>query len=436
MRATPIQSRMYKSAIILFFSIIFSTSLIFSAEVPEGTVISAENLDSMKLQTFEGKTIGSMLNDKIEMMIRDHNMKIWLRHSEEVPIDPRWIEATKKYSGDVKYDPVTHKVSGYKAGLAFPSIDLNDPQAGFKLNWNMYLKGGFPDPDVDYTARFDFIQIDFNKGVENTQKWVMLRGYDTGCLMGEPDKGTGVFVKQITLGLEPYDIRGIGTFSIRYMDGRVDDAWAYVRSVRRTRRTGGGSWMDPTGGTDVHNDEHPLHSGYPGWYPSIKFLEKRWVLAVAHSKDWGAVGETYPIYDLKTKPYWTPVNTWEPREVYVIEVTMPDEHHYGKKIVTFDAKTLVGYFNEAYDKRGDFNLMLINFCIPVKGVDSPTSFGHGQPSGLAVNFKTNHATMWTRSNRCIRNPDPSKFNSNDVSLQTMEQIAKGTWRDKIGDLGK
>ena len=229
---------------------------------------------------------------------------------------------------------------------------------------------------------------------------------------------------------------GIGTFSIRYNDGRVDDAWAYVRSVRRTRRTGGGSWMDPTGGTDVHNDEHPLHSGYPGWYPNIKFIEKRWVLAVANSKEWGAVGGNYPIFDLKTKPYWTPVNTWEPREVYVIEVTMPDEHHYGKKIVTFDAKTWLGYFNEAYDKRGDFNLMLINFCRPIKGLDGITSYGQTQSGAVAVNFKSNHATIWTRSDKTRRNPDPSIFSTRDVTLSTMEQIAKGKWRDPIGDLGK
>ena len=436
MRATHKKYRLCKSTIVWFFCIIFAASLSFAADVPEGTVISAANLDSMKSQMFEGKTIGSMLNDKIEMMIRDHGLKITLRHSEEVPIDSRWIEATKKYSGGVKFDPETKKISGYKAGLAFPNIDPNDPHAGYKHNWNMYLKGGFPDPDVDYTGRFDFVLIDGEKGLENTQKWVMFRAYDTGCLVGDSDKGTGVYVKQITLGLAPYDVRGVGTFSMRYNDGRVDDAWAYVRSVRRTRRTGGGSWMDPTGGTDVHNDEHPLHSGYPAWYPNIKFVEKRWVLAVAHSMEWGHARDSYPIFDLSTKPYWNPVNEWEPREVYVIEVTMPDEHHYGKKIVTFDAKTNVGYFNEAYDKRGDFNVIVMNFCIPVKGSDGPTSHGVGQVAGLAINFKTNHATIWTRSKHHLRNPDPSVFSTREVTLQTMESIAKGRWRDPIGWLGK
>ena len=42
-----------------------------AAELKEGTVIKAENIDQMLNETFEGKTIDSLLTEKIKWMVKE-----------------------------------------------------------------------------------------------------------------------------------------------------------------------------------------------------------------------------------------------------------------------------------------------------------------------------------------------------------------------------
>jgi len=296
--------------IVLFIAcVLVVASAAWSEEVEEGTVINAANLSTMLDKEFEGKTVGSMLTENIQWMIKEQGLTMTLRHSEEVPVDPRWIEATKKYSGDVTFDPETRMVSGYKAGLCFPNVSLDDPHVADKLMWNAYYIGGWPRGMMANYPLFAFLFIDGDKGLERVQHWALIRAFMKGRLDGEPVVGDGsIDFKQLLFAHYPYDIRGIGTFAIRYGNGKYDDSWAYLRTVRRTRRLSGGTWHDPIGGTDQLNDEIEIMSAFPTWYTSYKLLEKRWILAVAHSR-WPVwdqekkkPAEAFPLVDLENKP--------------------------------------------------------------------------------------------------------------------------------------
>ncbi|WP_204305643.1 hypothetical protein, partial [Klebsiella pneumoniae] len=46
-----------------------------AAELPAGTVISAENIDQIKNNTFEGHSIASLLTEKMEWRIRNNGWK-------------------------------------------------------------------------------------------------------------------------------------------------------------------------------------------------------------------------------------------------------------------------------------------------------------------------------------------------------------------------
>ena len=48
-----------------------SVGIAHAAELAEGTVISKDNLDKIRNETFEGKTIGSMIPEKMELMIKN-----------------------------------------------------------------------------------------------------------------------------------------------------------------------------------------------------------------------------------------------------------------------------------------------------------------------------------------------------------------------------
>jgi hypothetical protein len=45
-------------------------------------------------------------------------------------------EATEANSGQVKLSPDGRRLENYVAGMPFPDIDPNDPQAAAKVMWN------------------------------------------------------------------------------------------------------------------------------------------------------------------------------------------------------------------------------------------------------------------------------------------------------------
>jgi uncharacterized protein DUF1329 len=423
------KTRPYLLIGIIGLMLVLMTPSAWADELKEGTVIKAENIDKMRAQKFEGKTIASMLPEKIEWMIRNHGLTITLRNSKPHPVDPRWIEATKKYSGEVKFDPETRNVTGYKAGLAFPNITDDDPHKAAKLIWNQYLTGGWPHSDLEWLPEFIYLMIDGKKGIEREMIWTFYRVWGSSRLTGDdPVIDDEIYYKQIMMGLEPYDIRGIGSFRIRYNSGKDDDAWAYLRNVRRTRRLSGGGWFDPIGGTDQLADEMAMFSAYPTWYPEYKYIGKRHILAIAHTRGTNYVpdsGNPYPNFDLKTPPYWNFDNTWEPREVYVVEATMPPEHPYSRRVYYFDAKSWVPYLMEAYNKKGEFVKEFIIEYQVVPGMDTPHSYDIRTYGGTFIDFQRMHSTNFVTGPAHRRNPPGMGFD--DVTLGRMEAIAKGKW---------
>ena len=61
-------------------------------------MINKENFDSIKGDTFEGKTIASMVPEKLEWMIRNYNLTIKLANSKKIEMDPKYVQATKEWS--------------------------------------------------------------------------------------------------------------------------------------------------------------------------------------------------------------------------------------------------------------------------------------------------------------------------------------------------
>lgn len=403
----------------------FAGTSVVAAELATGTVISAANLEQVKSDTFENKTIASMLTERIEWMIREQGLTIKLRPSAEVPMDPRYTEATKKYAADVKFNPETRLVEGWKAGMPFPNISMEDPDAAEKMIWNHHY--GAPHQNYADYPKFAFLFVDDEKGLERTQHWVLKRYFMKGRLGEESTvEGDGkILAKQLLFATFPRDIRGLGTYTVRYDDPKVEDTWAYIRTVRRTRRLSGGAWMDPIGGTDQLNDDIEIFNAHPAWYPKYKLLGKRWVLAVAHSQTtaWdedAADNGEFPIVDTSKAPYWNPVDEWEPREVYVIEATTPEEHPYSKKVLYMDTKFPRFYFAEAYDRKGDFWKMMLYSLKPMVGEDG----GNGviSAAGFTIDYQRRHATVFISHPSWKLNPKGGK--ARDVTLGVLESAAK------------
>lgn len=403
-------------------------SMSFAAELPEGTVISAANLDTVKNDTFEGKTIASMLTEKLEWRIRNNGMKIPVYHSKEIALDPRWIKASQRNIGKTKINPQTRQVEGWEAGEPFPQIDMKDPQAAEKVVWNWHygqLKG-----DVAYVPYFTYLLIDGAKGLHSAQVAEFTRYAMKGKLSGDKAaEGDGKAVgRQLLYFKEPADMKGLGTFTIMYDSAQVNDAWVYIPAVRRVRRLSGGAWMDPIGGTDQLQDDLEVFNARPSWYSGYKMLGKRWILAVANGKTplWNRAGKTdaekYPVLDVSAAPFWNMNNDrFEPREVYVIEATTPNEHPYSKKILYVETKYPRIYYGEAYNRKGEFWKMFEFHSYPAKAEDGFLDVRSS--GGIIVDFPRNHATVFLVDSPTWKT-NPPGIKADNVSLGVLETAGR------------
>ena len=397
--------------------------VLHAAELTAGTVIDKSNLDRVKNDTFEGKTIGSMLPERLEWQIRNHDLKLTLQNSKPLPVDPKRIEATKKYSADVKYDPAKNEVSNYKAGTPFPEIAENDPHKAAKLIWNFYY--GSPVGHVMDFPKFEFLLIDGKTGLERTQRWSLYRYFHKGRLDGGPAVDDNkIYTRTLLFASYPNDIKGIGTFTIRHDGPQVEDVWVYVKSARRTRRLSGGAWMDPIGGTDQLNDDIEIWNARPSWYKKFNYIGKRTILATADaSYSWieteKDLKKRYPTIDLQNPPFWNPIEKYQPREVHVIEAIAPDEHPYSRKVLYMETTTPRIYYGEAYDKRNEFWKWMNFTSRPTPGADGSQTIISSQ--GHTIDFKRMHATIF------VVHPD-TRMNTNlkatDINLNKLEQAAQ------------
>ncbi|HMV54671.1 MAG TPA: DUF1329 domain-containing protein [Rhodocyclaceae bacterium] len=405
----------------------------FAKELPEGQIIDKSNYDSIKNDTFENKTIASMVPEKLEWMIKNFGLTIKLGHSKKIEMDPKYVQATKELSKDVKFNPADRTVSGWKAGMLFPpeSIKMDDPNAGDKVIWNLRA--------ATYGATMDLRDIawvfaDAKKGYERFQRFQSRRYYMEGRLDGGPvTVGDGTIAqKTYFVATHPQEIRGLGLFSVRYNQAdskKPDDSYAYLKSVRRTRRMSGGAWMDPIGGTDQLYDDWDIWDAAPTKYLKNKLIEKRWVLAIAHSPEMSvdnAVGDDnmpkkYPRINLSEAPYCNPAKdiVWEPREVYVVEGTPPPEHPYSKKVVYMEVDFPRPYLGYAEDRKGEFWKMFVFQNRPDIGDDGYKAvmpvIGH------IIDVKRGHCTNWSSNMKS----NPKGVKETDVSLNVLEEVATG-----------
>ncbi len=378
-------SKLLLGALLASFSVLGSAK-----ELPEGTVISAKNLDQIMEDTFEGIKIKDLLTDKFQMWVRDYALEMKLGHSHELQVDPAYIEATEKYKGQAKLN-ADHTVSNYTAGIPFTDVSPDDPDCGWKLAWDHFYAN--PVMGNSWIALGDVKIYDAKKGeIDHFTAWSaksIFEGRTRGPARIGSDNDHARYLLVLT---QPYDIAGIGVFTKQYNNGKLDDGWAYVKALRRVRRVAGGkSWMDPQPKMDLLNDDNQAVLGYPGWFKSWECKGKRHILAVTTAKD---PNIPYTFKDAVKEdefPHWNPKGLiWEPREVYVVEGVPPDEHPYSKKVLYMDAKYPMYYHAELYDRKGQFWRLWRESYAPIKTCDGAP--GYGFTHTMAIDFQNQRAT--------------------------------------------
>lgn len=395
-------------------------------ELPEGTIISADNIDQILSDTFEGHAIADLLTERMQWRIRNNGWKLPLAASREIPLDPKWLAASQANEGKTSINKETCRIDGWQAGQPFPHIDMNDSLAAEKVIWNWHL--GQLTGDVAYVPYFTQLLVDGDKGVHSEPVAEFTRYAMKGRLTGDPVEGDGSERgRQLLYFKSPSDMKGIGTFTIMYDSTKVNDVWAYIPAVRRVRRLSGGAWMDPVGSSDQLQDDLEIFNARPCWYTGYKMLGKRWVLASANSKAplWNRNGKTfaekYPVLE-DAAPFWNMNNDlFEPREVYVIEAITPSVHPYSRKVLYVDTKYPRIHYGEAYNRKGDFWKFMEFHSYVGTGEDG---FRDIRSSGGAIiDFQRNHATVFLTDAETWRT-NPPGVSAGDFTLQTLQAAGR------------
>ncbi len=223
----------FSTVVALAFAIaVVSTAVSARAQVKPGDVITPDNASQVVGLVSPGNFI--LVKQGMEMKVTPTTHLDW---------PPPYKDATERYSPQVSLGS-DGEMKGYVAGLPFPLVDANDPDAATKIMWNFTFRPLSTD-DIDThnveavshragsaneVEHFTFGHLGAYKYVGRTE--VAPLPVDPDILKTGIASRSGAFPI-----LEPQEMAGAGIVSQRSVLPGVEDAtWEYSRETRRLRR--------------------------------------------------------------------------------------------------------------------------------------------------------------------------------------------------------
>ena len=320
-----------------------------AADVVPGDFITHKNAEKVKGIVAEG--IYWSVTNGMDMQIVPY---------QRIPLPRDYQKATEKYSAQASIGEHGELVD-WVAGRPFPVIDSNDPQAANKIMYNFHRTHYFTDDialnyvDADTGSLYIDAKDKRHYNVERhfVPEWIRYLRY-VGRLHHEPihkyvDNPDKTFNKAgIYPLIEPFDLKGVGGITFRYLDLiRHDDTWLFIPMLRRVRRMSTAQRSDALFGQDIDVDSYGGYSGQIPWF-KWKLLGEKPMLASLH-------GTRLPPEPCKTDGGMTFCEEWEMRpSVYVIEgIPMAPSYAYSKRIIFVDKETYFIVYSDLYDQAGE-----------------------------------------------------------------------------------
>ena len=321
------------------------------ADIAPGTVINKANADQVKDLVSPGV-----------MWCIQHGMVLKVAPYKKIEWNAPYKEATEKYAGQVKLAPDGRSLQGHVAGLPFPNIDPNDPNVALKIMWNYEYKP-FVTDDLDL-RNFDADTGTISDSPLSIERHFILDHlrtlFYTARIYVDPKPVLLPNAENVRNKaslhpiLEPFDLKGVGVTSIRYLDpDRQDDTWLYLPTLRRVRRLSSAQRSDALFGQDTDVDSYYGYAGQIPWF-NWKFLGDKKILATYHA-------EKFPVEYCPGGGDFAYCDTWEPRDVWVIEGTPKQpQYAYGKRVLFIDKESYFIAYSDIYDKAGQLWKVWLN----------------------------------------------------------------------------
>jgi hypothetical protein len=334
--------------LIVLAAAVFATTA-SRAEVQPGDIITKQNAE---------KIVG-LVSPGVEWSVRN-GMDMEIVPYEKIPLPSDYQVATAKYADQCSLNDRL-VLENWVAGRPFPVVDTSDPMAPAKIMYNFQNTHYFSDDlnlhlvDADTGALYTDSKGNKHYDVERhfVSDWLRVLQY-TGRIQHEPipaftDNADETFRKSGLYPLiEPFDLKGVGGVSYRYLDlVRQDDTWLYLPFVRRVRRMSSAQRSDALFGQDIDVDSYGGYAGQIPWF-DWKFIGEKPMLASLH-------GVRLPPEPCVTDGGMTFCENWELRPaVYIIEGTAKVSNYaYSKRLIYVDKETYFIVYSDLYDKGGE-----------------------------------------------------------------------------------
>jgi Protein of unknown function (DUF1329) len=292
---------------------------------------------------------------------------------------PPYKAATEKYSPQVQLAP-DGTLKNYQAGLPFPLVDANDPNAALKVMWNFSYRPLYTDDAVaknveiasyrpgstpsDPLAHFTIGNVGFYHNIGRTEVAPIPTDPDANRAGIRYRFGAYPF-------LEPSELHGFGFIRYRSIDPKIDDnCWVYSLYTRRVDRASANELSDVfgaiTGGgasTYASNLDPDSEFGFGAKIEDFnyKLLGEKPMLAVVNAEN--SPAKACPSDGGRTI---CPEN-WEMRQLYVVEADAKQTSLIGstvsipKRIFYIDSEGWFITASDQYDKDGKLWKTLATF---------------------------------------------------------------------------
>ncbi|RJO64802.1 MAG: DUF1329 domain-containing protein [Myxococcales bacterium] len=369
-----------------------------AVKVSPGATVSSANFAQWK----------HALPETFDLLVNKYKLKLTLQNYKPMYPSVGYIEATNKYAGqpqliDTGSDFRKIGLKNYTGGLPFPN-----PKSGIEVAWDYIYSYTGDDGDLYYAVYW----IDANSGVQHFEEWrwyFIIRAMFRTDLDPKPNipkfEKEGIQYASITYALSPADKKGFGALYSRNVEPRDQQGHIYVPAMKRVLRNTFGTRGDTWNSTDLLYEDVRGYMGYPEWM-NWKLLGKKTYLMPMRADIKLGKDQANKTYDFANYPHWNPNMKWEPRPVYVVEVTPKlKDYPYSRMNMYIDAETYMILYKESFDKKGQiWKLLITGFNEPQDMNSSPPVYA----TQLVIDVQAEHATAFPiyeyKSNQNL-NPD-------------------------------
>jgi hypothetical protein len=370
-----------------------------------------------------GKTYNQSNWQEIEECL-SQNMKGWLQRGEfavtitaldydfgeyDAPFSEKGLANKEKYDVDpagLLVEKATGEMVTYLDGAPFPEIDSKDPLVAQKIMENMQA---FREHELIYVS---VGKLDMLSERSGTEKYLLTTGnyfYFWNRLKGKIPNLNSQRKLDLTLILEPYDLRGTVIMGWEYIEPKQENAtFSYVPMIRRVVRTSAAARSDPFMGSDGCTDDA---AGWGGKNASMtwKYIgEHDIIVPVASDKkiiikknsdgsfqkwnpdikmNFEVPGSKYASY-FPAKGIW-----WVVRPCWIVEAFPKDAYYnYGRQIMYLDREAYKIFYKVIYDRAGEYWKSVTVAYDPQTAEDGSFT-SYSSELYLQIDDKTRHGTV-------------------------------------------